>query len=87
MIGVLDRYTDNNKAVILIEEINHELIVPTQELPEGSKENTHFRIIQKDGTFKIISIDHEMTNHAAKKSSELMKKLRAKTTGSKWKRK
>ncbi|MBM7599346.1 hypothetical protein JOC34_001714 [Virgibacillus halotolerans] len=87
MIGILDRFTDNNKAVILIEEIKEELIVSISDLPKGSKENTHFQIEKVGAGFRINSIDHTKTRQEAQKTSDLMKKLRAKSTGSKLKRK
>lgn len=87
MKGILDRFEDNNKAVILIEEIKEELVVSINDLPKGSKENTYFHIEKRDGGFQIISIDNTKTSQEAQESSDLMKKLRAKSAGSKFKRK
>lgn len=87
MKGVLDRFEDNNLAVILIEETNQTLNIPTDELPPNSKEGTWFTIEERNGEFHIVSIDTEMTNRQTQKSNDLLKKLRAKSNDSKFKRK
>ncbi|MFD1037490.1 DUF3006 domain-containing protein [Virgibacillus byunsanensis] len=87
MKGVLDRFEDNDKAVILIEEEMKALVIPAEELPKGSEINTYFNIKEKNGDYKILSIDQETTEKEAQKASNLMEKLRAKTSGSKFKKK
>lgn len=87
MKGVLDRIEDNNMAVILIEQINEELIIPLHELPKGSKESTWFNIEKKGDTFKVISINSKTTAQEADNSADLMKKLRLKRKESKFKKK
>lgn len=77
MKGVLDRFEDNEKAVILIEELNVEFIIPTDVLPQGSQVNTWFTLEKKDNHYKILSIDKELTEKQSKKTSDLMEKLRA----------
>lgn len=84
MKGVLDRFENNNQAVILIEEVQRALVVPKNELPKGSEVGTWFHIKEKSGHYKIISIDHETARREAKKSAELMEKLRARSKGSKF---
>src|SRR5699024_8083941 len=86
MKGVLDRIEDNDMAVILIEEINKELIIPLHELPSGSKESTWFHIEKRDETFEVISIDSKTTSQEAEKSTDLMKKLQEKRKDSKFKK-
>lgn len=86
MKGVLDRFENKDQAVILIEEIQKALVVPISELPANSKEGTFFSIEERNGNYKIISIDHETTRREEKKAAELMEKLRAKSKGSKFKR-
>lgn len=87
MKGVLDRFEDNDQAVILIEKEQKALVIPRKELPKGSKEGIWFHIKESNGAFKIISIDYETARREEKKSADLMEKLRAKGTGSKFKRK
>lgn len=86
MKGVLDRFEDNDLAVILIEEMNKELNIPVNNLPPNSKEGTWFQIEERQGEFHIVSIDMEMTNKQAERSADLLEKLRAKSSGSKFKR-
>lgn len=87
MKGVLDRFEDNNLAVILIEEINKELNIPANNLPSNSKEGTWFLIEERQGEYHIVSIDAEKTRNQAQKSADLLERLRAKSSGSKFKRK
>ncbi|MBP1949823.1 DUF3006 family protein [Virgibacillus litoralis] len=42
--GVLDRIEDGNQAVILLEELQEELVVPLYTLPPGSTPNIWLRI-------------------------------------------
>ncbi|MBP1971121.1 hypothetical protein J2Z83_003260 [Virgibacillus natechei] len=73
--GMIDRF-EGNKAVILIEDLNEELIVPRQDLPIGSKVNTWFLMKIEDGNFKIISIDWKLTKEQDERIKALMEKLR-----------
>jgi hypothetical protein len=85
MKGVYDRI-EGNKAVILIEEEKAELIIPVDELPSGSNINTIFSIEKRNGRYQIIAIDPEAASEAKEKTSDLLAKLRAKSTGSKFKK-
>jgi len=85
MKGILDRF-ENDQAVILIEEINEEVIFPKSELPAGSDVNTYFTIEKRDDGYHIIAIDQEKTKNEAQTTSDLMKTLKAKNKGSKFKR-
>lgn len=86
MKGVLDRFADNEWAVILIESINKEIHIPMHELPEGSKEQTWFDMQEMDGNYSIVSIDHEQTRNAKEKSKDIASQLQAKMKQSKYKR-
>ncbi|WP_197046625.1 DUF3006 domain-containing protein [Oceanobacillus salinisoli] len=83
--GVLDRFEGNN-AVILIEELKEEMVVPREKLPEGSMVNTYFNLEKKDDKFEIVSIDEHATMSDSQKSSDLMAKLRSKSKGSKFRK-
>lgn len=87
MKGVLDRIEDGNQAVILIEEVQKALIIPLSDLPPKSKVNTFFNIKEHNGNYKILSIDEYATQKEAKKSEDLMEKLRKKSSGSNYLRK
>jgi Ser/Thr protein kinase RdoA (MazF antagonist) len=85
MKGILDRF-EGDKAVILIEENNAELVIEKNELPTGSNVNTVFRMEASNGSYNILSIDTAKTDVDAKKSSDLMAKLRSKSSGSKFRK-
>ena len=87
MKGYLDRIEDNDLAVILIEDINEEIIIPLDQLPEGSTENTWLQLEKTDDSFQVIAIDDEKTEQETETSQDLMAKLRAKSKGSKFKKK
>jgi len=77
--GVLDRMEDNEQAVILIEDLGEELIVPKQDLPLGSKENTWFLIEKNnEGKLERISIDYKTTVEEAEKMKRLGEKVKNK---------
>src|SRR5699024_4857217 len=84
--GILDRFTDREQAVILIEEMNEELIVSKHDLPEGSRVNTYCLLEKSGETYEMITIDEEKARQKAQSSADLMKKLRAKSRGSKFKK-
>lgn len=75
--GVLDRIEDGNNAVILIEDIEQEVIMPVGNLPDGSKEGVWFSIEfdEKNHKYIIVDIDHERTKKQLEKSIRLLKKL------------
>lgn len=54
--GVLDRIEDGDKAVILVEELKRELIIPVRNLPEGSSVNTWFQIGVVGEEFEIVRL-------------------------------
>ncbi|HLR40837.1 MAG TPA: DUF3006 domain-containing protein [Virgibacillus sp.] len=77
--GVLDRMEDNEQAVILIEDLGEELIVPRQDLPLGSKANMWFLIEKNnEGKLERISIDYKTTMEEAEKMKRLGEKVRNK---------
>lgn len=85
MKGVLDRF-EGNQAVILMEDINVEVLIPKEELPEGSKVNTVFKMKKFAESYTIIEIDHSAEQEAKETTQDLMAKLRAKSSGSKFKK-
>jgi hypothetical protein len=85
MKGVLDRF-EGNQAVVLIEEEKAELIVSREELPEGSKVNTVFKMAKENNDYRILAIDQEAEKEAKETTSDLLAKLRAKSNGSKFKK-
>lgn len=85
MKGILDRF-EGDLAVILVESAKVEFTVPKSNLPTGSQVNTYFDL-KKDGqSYKIIKISESKTIAEKQKTSDLMAKLRARQTESKYKR-
>lgn len=84
--GVVDRFTDQKQAVILLEALNKELVVSQQELPEGTKAQDWLLLEQRDNHFQIISIDYEKTKQKKEKARSLRNALRKRSQGSIFKR-
>ena len=84
--GYLDRIEDNQFAVILVEEIKKELIIPVEELPEGSKVNSYFEISIENEKITSMKLDEQTTQTEQEKVDDLMTKLRSKSKGSKFKK-
>lgn len=85
-IGVIDRI-ENNVATILIEDIKEELIVPVDQLPDGSKEGTWLNIEKVEHKFIIVDINEEKTISMKQQSKQLMNKLKSRKRTSRFKRK
>lgn len=85
MHGFLDRF-EGKMAVILVEEVKEEFTVNKEMLPDGSDVNTYFEIEKKDGNYHIVQIDTTKTTQEKQTTSDLMAKLRAKKTESKFKK-
>lgn len=86
MRGYFDRVEDGQLAVILVDEIGEEFIIPVNELPEGSAAGTYFDLTIENGEIISIIPDRETTEIEKVKTDDLMAKLRAKSKGSKFKR-
>lgn len=85
MKGILDRF-EGNLAVILVETEKEEFTVPKKNLPPGSQVDTYFEL-KKDGqSYQIIKIAETKTQKEKLKTSDLMAKLRARKTRSKFER-
>lgn len=72
--GVLDRYEDD-MAVILVEALNEELVVPQHVLPANSKAGMWFDLELVDGSVSNMSIDWQITRQEQENVRELMKRL------------
>lgn len=87
MKGYLDRIEENKLAIILVEDLHREFVIPVAELPEGSKPQTWFNLVIFQDKIISIHIDHETSTSEQEKVSDLLSKLRSKSKGSKFKRK
>ena len=84
--GYLDRIEDNQFAVILVEEIKKEFVIPVVDLPEGSKENSYFEISIENDNITSMKLDEQTTQTEQEKVDDLMTQLRSKSKGSKFKK-
>lgn len=73
--GVIDQLLPEGYAVILLEDLGLQLIVPNEVLPDGSKESMYVKIILQEENYSIESLDLEKTEEALKRSEELRLKL------------
>jgi len=87
MKGYFDRIEENKFAVILVEEINKEFIVPKDQLPEGSTKNSYFDLTIENEKISSIKLNTQETHTEQQNTEDLISKLRAKSTGSKFKKK
>jgi len=83
--GYLDRIEDGGRAVIILEEQGFEIILPVSNLPEGSRVNSWFHISEENGDFSFV-LDEEEQKRKEQLANEMTRKLRMKSTGSKYKR-
>ncbi|QQK75855.1 DUF3006 domain-containing protein [Salicibibacter cibarius] len=79
--AVLDRIEDGKHAVLLIGDEEKEKIIPSSELPEGSKEGMWFQVDLEDSKIVKISIDQAETKKREKRISDKMAKLKKKKGG------
>ncbi|NWQ44034.1 DUF3006 domain-containing protein [Bacillus sp. EB106-08-02-XG196] len=86
MKGYLDRIEDNQYAVILVEEMKKEFIIPKEDLPHGSKGNSFFKITIENEKITSMVVDEQATLSEQEKVDDMMTKLRSKSKGSKFKK-
>jgi hypothetical protein len=84
--GYLDRIEDNQYAVILVEEMKKEFIIPKEDLPQGSDENSYFEITIENEKITFLKLDEQTTLSEQEKVDDMMTKLRSKSKGSKFKK-
>ena len=86
MKGMLDRIEDGCLAVILIEELKKEIILPAAWLPEGSQIHSWFDIELDGQEIRSIALDAETAAAKEDKAEALMRRLKAKRGRSRFKR-
>lgn len=86
MKGYLDRIEDNKFAVILVEEIKKEFILPVAELPVGSVAKSYFDLTIENNQITSMKLNEQATMTEQQKVDDLFSKLRSKSKGSKFKR-
>ena len=76
----LDRFTDNNEALLLIEELQKEFHIPLSSLPEGSTAGTWFLVEVLDDLLTSIVIDPNKTETMKREIDNRMERLKSKKT-------
>jgi hypothetical protein len=84
--GYLDRIEDNKFAVILVDELKKEFIIPKADLPEGSVGNSYFDLTIENDRITSMRLDEQTTLSEQQNVNDMMAKLRSKSTGSKFKK-
>lgn len=85
LYGVLDRIEDE-KAVIIIEELKKEYIINHDELPKNSKIGSWYILKEIEDNIEIIGISDEKTSAQEEKVTSLMDKLTKNKRASKYRR-
>ena len=76
----LDRFTDNGKALLLVEELQKEFHVDISRLPSGSVAGTWFSVeIEQDEITSFI-IDHEKAAEMKQEVEDRMQRLKSRKT-------
>jgi hypothetical protein len=69
-----------------VEELKKEFIIPKEDLPDGSKENSYFKITIVNEKITSMELDEQSTLSEQEKVDNMMTKLRSKSKGSKFKK-
>ncbi|MRH41443.1 DUF3006 family protein [Aquibacillus halophilus] len=87
MKGYLDRIEEGKFAVILVDEINKEFILPKAELPVGSSEQSYFDLTIENDKITSLKLNEQTTSTEQEKVDNLISKIRSKNKDSKFKKK
>lgn len=74
--AVLDRFATEDKAVLLVEELNKEFIIPAEDLPPGSDVSMWFDVEVDGEQLRIDSMNWLFTEQEWEKARELVEKVR-----------
>jgi len=73
----LDRFTDNEMALFIVEELKKEFYVQKKELPLGSSAGTWFRAaIEEDEIYSLV-FDEDKTNAMKNEIENRMRRLQS----------
>ena len=82
----LDRFTDNEKAVLLVDKLQQEFYISISSLPSGSTSGSWFLVTVENGGISYIRFDNERTVEMKQEVAERMQRLKSKKS-SRFKRK
>lgn len=74
----LDRITDTNDALILVDALQQQFHVPVALLPADSKEGTWFLVDIQEDEIIALQLDIDKTQAIAQEVEERMQRLKAK---------
>nr|WP_240795393.1 DUF3006 family protein [Aquibacillus halophilus] len=83
----MDRIEEGKFAVILVDEINKEFILPKAELPVGSSEQSYFDLTIENDKITSLKLNEQTTSTEQEKVDNLISKIRSKNKDSKFKKK
>ncbi|WP_172372041.1 DUF3006 domain-containing protein [Sporosarcina jiandibaonis] len=76
----LDRFTDNNQALILVESLQKEFHVPTSSLPAGSSEGSWLLVEIQGNAVISLQLDEKKTSDMKRDIQKQMQRLKSKKT-------
>jgi len=79
-LAYLDRFTDNDKALLLIEKLQKEFHVDITTLPIGSKAGTWFSVEIQGDEIISVQVDEGKTAEMKQEVDHRMQRLKSKKT-------
>jgi hypothetical protein len=76
----LDRFTDNQQALVLVESLQKEFHVPTSSLPTGSKEGSWLLVDIQGDAVTLLQLDEKKTSDMKRDIQNRMQRLQSKKT-------
>ena len=76
----IDRFTDNNQALLLVESLQKEFHVPTSSLPTGSSEGSWLLVEIREDTIITLQLDEKKTNDMKTDTQNRLQRLKSKKT-------
>lgn len=76
----LDRFTDNEKALLLVEELQKEFLVDISALPFGSTAGTWFLVDIQGYEITSFQVDEEKNAEMKQEVDDRMQRLKSKKT-------
>jgi hypothetical protein len=77
----IDRIEDGNKAVLIIGDLEYEIVVPIENLPEGISGGDWLQVVIENGEIIEAEIDREAQAAVRQRISEKMSRLRSRGCG------
>lgn len=86
MKGYLDRFIDNTRAVIIVEEEKRQYTIPNNELPTGAQIGSWLHLKIENNIIKQMTLLDDLTEEKKNQTTDLLTKLRAKNRQSSFKK-